>query len=73
MMFILSWFCLIWLDDYFISKTLICSSLQDDIPSNSLKFHYGPHDNSAERGGYVSVSLTPSIMTVTYYDESGEH
>eukprot|EP00731_Ephydatia_muelleri_P026027 Em0018g127a len=46
------------------------SHLQD-IPRDSLKYHYGPLDPLDQHGGYASVTLTPLTMDVTYYDASG--
>ena len=47
------------------------SPLQQDIPRDSLKYHYGPLDPLNQHGGYASVTLTPLTMDVTYYDASG--
>ena len=47
------------------------SPLQDDIPSNSLKFHYGVLDLLHDHGGYTTVSVSSETMTTTFFDYTG--
>ena len=46
-------------------------SSQDDIPSGSLKFHYGVQDLLHDKGGYTTVSVTSDTMTTSFYDYKG--
>lgn len=46
-------------------------SIQDDIPSGSLKFHYGPVDMVHDHGGYTTVKISSDTMTTTFYDYKG--
>ena len=45
---------------------------QNDIPKDSLKFHYGPSDDHDSKGGFTAVSVTATSMTVTFYDAKGD-
>lgn len=45
--------------------------VQDDIPSGSLKFHYGLVDVQHDKGGYTTVKITTDTMTTTFYDYKG--
>lgn len=45
--------------------------VQDDIPSGSLKFHYGLLDVQHDKGGYTTVNITTDTMTTTFYDYKG--
>ena len=43
----------------------------NDIPPNSLKFHYGVLDLFHDKGGYTSVFVSTDKMTVIFYDYTG--
>ena len=46
---------------------------QDDIPHDSLKYHYGPvsiHDKAM--GGFALVNADETTLTVTYIDYKGK-
>lgn len=44
----------------------------DDIPANSLKFHYGVIDILHDHGGYTTVGVVNNTMTTTFYDYKGD-
>ena len=46
-------------------------SSQDDIPTGSLKFHYGAMDPLHDHGGYTTVSVSDNTMTTSFYDYTG--
>lgn len=41
------------------------------MPSGSLKFFHGNDDPDEKKGGYTTVSITPTIMNVTFYSHKG--
>ena len=41
------------------------------MPKGSLKFFYGPDDDSDSKGGFTAVSVGTNTMTVTFYNYKG--
>ena len=41
------------------------------MPKDSLKFFYGPDDDSDSKGGFTTISLGTDTMNVTYYNYKG--
>ena len=41
------------------------------MPKDSLKFFYGPDDDSDSKGGFTTVSLGTDTMNVTFYNYKG--
>ena len=41
------------------------------MPKDSLKFFYGPDDDSDSKGGFTTVSVGTDTMNVTFYNYKG--
>ena len=44
---------------------------QDSVPNDSLKFFHGHSDPTMKKGGYTIVSITPTLMNITFYSHKG--
>lgn len=44
---------------------------QDSVPSGSLQFFHGHSDSTMKKGGYTVVSITSTLMNVTFYSHKG--
>ena len=45
---------------------------QDNVPPNSLKFFYGKKDKEQEHGAFAWLSVSPTVMNVTFVSRKGE-
>ena len=43
------------------------------MPKDSLKFFYGPDDDSDSKGGFTTVSVGTDTMNITFYNYKGTH
>ena len=41
------------------------------MPKGSLKFFYGPDDDSDSKGGFTTISVGTDTMNVTFYNYKG--
>ena len=45
---------------------------QANIPPNALKFYYGKKDKDQEHGAFAWLSVSPTVMNVTFMSRKGE-
>lgn len=46
-------------------------SHKSDVPAGSLKFHYGLSDSNDSKGGFATMSVSETTMTLTFFDDKG--
>ena len=46
--------------------------VQSDVPAGSLKFHYGLSDSNDSKGGFATISVSETTMTLTFFDDKGD-
>ena len=57
----------------FCSVSTVHSSTQDDVPKDSLKYFYGPDQDSDDKGGFATLSVTEDTITTTFFNYKGQY